>query len=338
MKEALFYEKLKDNNVKCNLCPYFCVISNKERGKCHVRENQKGKLYSLVYRKAISTAVDPIEKKPLFHFMPGTYSYSLATMGCNFHCEFCQNCDISQPGKEIYGKDISPEEIVTAAIENDCKSIAYTYTEPTIFYEYAMDTAKIAKEKGIKNIFVTNGFINPEPVKEIAPYLDAANIDLKSFNDAFYKKVIGGRLQPVLDSIRLYKELGIFLEITTLIIPGKNDSKEELTKIAEFIASLDNNIPWHVSRFHPMYKMNNIEITPEKTLLNAIKIGKKAGLKHIYAGNLPGNDFESTYCPECNAKIIERYGFNIDKVNIKESKCIFCGEKLNIYTNTCNVV
>lgn len=329
MKEALFYKKLKDNIVQCTLCPHFCTIKPGERGNCHVRENQDGKLYSLVYGKAIATAVDPIEKKPLFHFMPGTFSYSIATVGCNFHCEFCQNSDISQPG-EIYGKDLKPEEIVEAAIENDCQSISYTYTEPTIFYEYAFDTAKLARKKGLKNNFVTNGFIAPEPLKEISPYLDAANIDLKSFNDEFYKKIIGARLQPVLDSIKLYNKLGIHLEITTLVIPGKNDSDNELTKIAEFIASIDKNIPWHVSRFHPTYKMLNASITPEKTLIKAIKLGKKAGLKYIYAGNLPGNDYESTYCPKCNAKLIDRLGYHISEINIKDKKCIYCGEEINI--------
>ncbi len=330
MKEASFYKTLNNNQVQCQLCPHFCTIKEGERGSCNVRENQKGKLYSLVYGKAIATAVDPIEKKPLFHFMPGTFSYSISTMGCNFHCQFCQNSDISQPGKEIYGKHIEPKQIVEQALENDCQSIAYTYTEPTIFYEYALDTAKLAKEQGIKNIFVTNGFINPEPLKEISPYLDAANIDLKSFNDSFYKKLVGARLQPVLDSIKLYNELKIFLEITTLIIPKKNDSDKELKQIAEFIAEIDNNIPWHVSRFHPMYNLQDSEITPEKTLLKAIKIGKKAGLKYIYAGNLPGNNNESTFCPKCNAKLINRYGFHVDEINIKDNKCVFCKEKINL--------
>ncbi|MCK5283235.1 MAG: AmmeMemoRadiSam system radical SAM enzyme [Nanoarchaeota archaeon] len=333
MKEASFYKRLKDNQVQCLLCPHLCTIKPNERGSCHVRENQKGKLYSLVYGKAISTGVDPIEKKPLFHFLPGTFSYSIATMGCNFHCQFCQNSDISQPGNGIYGRNITPEEIVESAIENDCKSIAYTYTEPTIFYEYAFDIAKLAKKQGLKNIFVTNGFINPEPLKEISPYLDAANIDLKSFSEEFYKNIVCARLKPVLDSIKLYHELGIFLEITTLIIPGKNDSEKELTQISEFIASIDKNIPWHVSRFHPMYKMNNLGATPEKTLMKAIEIGKKSGLKYIYAGNLPGNDFESTFCPKCNAKLIDRYGYQIEKTTLKENKCPFCGEKINIIQN-----
>jgi pyruvate formate lyase activating enzyme len=329
MKEALFYKQLKNNTVQCTLCPHFCAVRDGERGNCGVRENKKGKLYSLVYGKIIAEHIDPIEKKPLFNFLPGTDSYSISTQGCNFHCQFCQNSEISQPGKIIYGKEASPEEIVQLAIENNCSSISYTYTEPTIFYEFALDTAKLAKKKGLKNIFVTNGFINPEPLKEISPYLDAANIDLKAFTEDFYKNLIGARLKPVLDSIKLYHELGIFIEITTLVIPGKNDSEKELTQIAEFISSIDKNIPWHVSRFHPDYKMLDAEITPEKTLFNAVKIGKKAGLKYIYAGNLPDNDFESTYCPKCNKKIIERHGFFVSKIDIVGNKCRYCGEKIN---------
>lgn len=330
MKEASFYKQLDDNKVQCTLCSHFCTINDGERGKCSVRENKEGKLYSLVYGKAIATAVDPIEKKPLFNFLPGTYSYSVATMGCNFDCKFCQNSDISQPGREIYGRELAPEQIVKQAIENDCATIAYTYTEPTIFYEYALDTAILARKKGLKNIFVTNGFINPEPLKEISKYLDAANIDLKSFDDDFYREYVGARLQPVLDSIKMYHELGIFLEITTLIIPGKNDSSENLKQIAEFIASIDKNIPWHVSRFHPMYKMQDIDITPEKKLIEAVEIGKKAGLKYVYAGNLPGNDYESTFCPSCNAKLIDRYLYKIKDIHSISDKCNFCGEKINI--------
>ena len=330
MKEASFYKLLDNNKVQCTLCPHFCTINDKERGKCHVRGNQNGKLLSLVYNKAIASSIDPIEKKPLFHFLPGSYSYSVATVGCNFKCQFCQNCEISQPGTEIYGKELTPSQIVQNAIENECKSIAYTYTEPTIFYEYALDTAKEAKKQGIKNIFVTNGFINEEPLKEIAPYLDAANIDLKSFNDNTYKNIIGGRLQPVLDSIKLYHKLNIFLEITTLIVPNMNDSDKELKNIAEFIASIDKNIPWHVSRFHPMYQMQENIITPENTIKKAMEIGKDAGLKYIYAGNIPGNDYESTYCPKCNAKVIERIGYQIDKINIKDNKCLFCNEKIKL--------
>ncbi|MBD3164525.1 AmmeMemoRadiSam system radical SAM enzyme [Candidatus Woesearchaeota archaeon] len=330
MKEADFYKKLGNNKVHCLLCPHFCVISDSERGKCHVRENRAGKLYSLSYGKAISTAVDPIEKKPLFHFMPGSYSYSVATMGCNFKCEFCQNCEISQPGKEIYGRELSAGQIVEEALANGCKSIAYTYTEPTIFYEYAYDIAKKAKKEGLKNIFVTNGFIAASPLKKISPYLDAANIDLKSFSEKAYNNVIGGRLKPVLDSIKLYKELDVFLEITTLIVPGMNDSNKEIAQIAGFIASIDKEIPWHVSRFHPMHHMSDGKITPKETISRAVEIGRKAGLNYTYAGNIPGDDHESTICPACGAKAIERCGFHVDRINAKEGKCSFCGEEINI--------
>jgi pyruvate formate lyase activating enzyme len=330
MKEAQFYKNLKDSKVHCHLCNQYCMIENGKRGKCSVRENHDGTLYTLVYGKVIAASVDPIEKKPLYHFLPGSYSYSFATQGCNFHCEFCQNCEISQPGKEVFGKDTSQKEIVEQALINGCKSISYTYTEPTIFYEFAYDTAKLAKEKGLKNVFVTNGYITKDPLKEIQPYLDAANIDLKSFSDDFYKNLVGARLQPVLDSIKLYHELGIHIELTTLIIPGKNDSQTELKDTAEFIASVDKNIPWHVSRFHPDYKMINLSATPAETLMNAVKIGKKAGLKYAYAGNLPGNDYESTYCSKCNTKLIERSSFQVKKINIKGAHCPVCSEKINL--------
>ena len=239
MKEAMFYEKLDDKMVKCNLCSHRCSrIADSKRGICGVRENRDGKLYSLVYGRVAARSVDPIEKKPLFHFLPGSRSYSIATVGCNLRCRNCQNYDISQLPKErgiIVGQNVSPEEIVSAAKRNSCESIAYTYSEPTIFFEYAYDTAKLASKEGIKNVFVTNGYITPEALKEISPYLDAANIDLKSFSDDFYRKNCGARLKPVLDSIKLYKSLGIWTEITTLIIPSLNDSEEELRKIAEFI-------------------------------------------------------------------------------------------------------
>ena len=330
VKEALFYKTLKENKVQCELCPHLCVIPITERGKCHIRENQEGKLYSLIYGKIIAAAVDPIEKKPLFNFMPGTSSYSIATSGCNLRCQFCQNSDISQARDLIIGEEILPSEIVKNAITNNCKSISYTYTEPTIFYELVLDTAKIAKKQGIKNVLVTNGFINPGPLRKIAKYIDAANIDLKSFNEKFYREKCGARLQPVLDSIHLYHALGIFIEITTLIIPNENDSTLELTKIAEFISGIDKNIPWHVSQFHPDYKMRDHDFTPERTLLKAVEIGKKAGLNYIYTGNIPGNDFESTYCPNCKKQLIQRIGFKVVENKIKNKKCPFCNEKIGL--------
>jgi len=331
MKEAMFYTPLEDNKVQCRLCRHNCKISEGRRGVCEVRENRSGKLYSLVYRKAISIAIDPIEKKPLFHFHPGSVSLSMATAGCNFRCLHCQNYSISQLVRdhgEIPGKDIAPEEIVRMAKEEGCDSISYTYNEPTIFFEYAYEVAKLAKKEGIANNFVTNGYIGEDALREIQPYLDAANIDLKGFTDDFYRKICGARLQPVLDSIRLHHELGIWIEVTTLLIPGHNDSKEELEGVAGFIASIDPGIPWHVSRFHPDYRLRDVPATPISTLRLAREIGLKAGLKYVYEGNVPGEEREDTFCPSCGELLIKRYGFSVMKNVIRDSKCPKCGTKI----------
>ena len=331
MREALLYEKLKNKKVRCNLCPHHCVIEEAKRGICGVKENKEGTLYSLVYGRAVASGVDPIEKKPFFHFFPGSYAFSIATVGCNFSCLFCQNADISQfpkEKKEIIGEFLPPEEIVSYAKRNKCKSISYTYTEPTIFFEYAYETAKIAHQQGIKNNFVTNGFISKEAIKLISPYLDAANVDLKSFGDDFYKKFCGARLQPVLDSLKLMKELGIWVEVTTLIIPTLNDSAEELKSIAEFILGLGQETPWHISRFYPHYKMADLPPTPVETLHKAREIGKKVGLNYVYSGNVPGDEGENTFCPHCGKKVISRYGFQTLKNYIKEGKCPYCGTKI----------
>jgi len=326
MFEAWFYKKLKDNIVQCELCPHFCSIEEGLRGKCGVRENKEGKLYSMVYGKVISNVVDPIEKKPFFHFMPGSRAYSVATVGCNLKCDFCQNWEISQISK-VVGKEISPKEIVEDAIANKCESIAYTYTEPTIFFEYAYDIAKLAKKKGLKNVLVTNGFINKEPIDKISKVIDAANIDLKGFSEDYYKDFCGARLKPILDAIKRYYEKGVFLEITTLIVPGHD---QKLKEIASFIASISKEIPWHISKFHPMYKMQDVAATSIETIHKAIKIGKKAGLKYIYAGNVPGDDYESTYCNKCGKKIVSRLGFSINEINLDKDKCKFCGEKIDL--------
>ena len=307
-------------------------ILKDKAGACAVRKNIDGKLYTLVYGKAIACHVDPIEKKPLFHFKPGSRIYSFATAGCNFKCEFCQNWEISQISKgetgEIIGENKSPKQIVKEALAYKCNSIAMTYVEPTIFYEYGLDTCKEAKKHGLFTVFVSNGYINSKPIDKIQPYLDAINIDLKSFNDDFYKKVCGGRLKPVLDSIKYYHKKGVWVEITTLVIPGENDSDAELKQIAEFIASVDKNIPWHVSRFHPDYKMTDKSFTPVKTLYKAHDIGKKAGLKYIYVGNVLGDKYEHTYCPECNKILVKRWGFKILENNIEKNKCKFCNANI----------
>jgi len=333
LKEAMFYEKLDGNVVKCDLCSHRCGrITNSKRGICGVRENRDGTLYSLVYGKAVAHAVDPIEKKPLFHFLPGSKAYSIATVGCNFRCGNCQNFEISQMPRErnvIIGEDVTPEEIVATAKQYKCESIAYTYTEPTIFFEYAYDTAKLASKEGIKNVFVTNGYITEEALVEIKPYLDAANIDLKSFSDDFYRKNCGARLSPVLDSIRLHKSLGIWIEITTLIIPTLNDSEENLRKIAEFIKDVGEEIPWHISRFHPMYQLLDLPRTPIATLHKAREIGLEVGLRYVYEGNVPGEVGENTYCYNCGKPLIRRHGYAILENKIKDSECSYCGAKID---------
>ncbi|NWF86977.1 AmmeMemoRadiSam system radical SAM enzyme [Candidatus Bathyarchaeota archaeon] len=331
MKEAMFYEKLERNMVRCYLCSHHCRISEGKRGICGVRENINGTLYSLVYGKLIASAVDPVEKKPLFHFLPGSSAYSIATVGCNFSCLNCQNYDISQmpkPNKPIYGEEVSPEEVVEAAKRYKCESIAYTYTEPTIFFEYAYDIAKLAKKEGIKNIFVSNGYITEEALREIAPYLDANNIDLKSFSDEFYRKVCRARLEPVLNSIRLHREFNIWIEITTLVIPSLNDSEENFRKIAEFIKNLDENIPWHVSAFYPAYKLTDLPPTQIETLDKARRIGLETGLKYVYQGNVPGEG-ENTLCPSCGKVLIKRSGYIVLKYSVKDSECPHCGAKID---------
>jgi pyruvate formate lyase activating enzyme len=286
IKDAMFYEKSDGNVVRCGLCSHRCVILPGRSGICGVRKNQDGKLRTYAYGEVIASHVDPIEKKPLYHFLPGSFSYSIAAAGCNFKCSFCQNWEISQVLDTGRGYELKPEEAVREAKKNRCKSISYTYTEPTIFFEYAYDTARLAKEAGLFNVFVTNGYMTEEPIKAIRPYLDAANIDLKSFREDFYKEMCGAHLGPVLDSIKLMKKLGIWIEITTLVVTGKNDSDEEFKDIAEFIAGLDPEIPWHVSRFHPDFKYLDSEPTPAETLKKAREIGRKAGLKYIHLGNV----------------------------------------------------
>jgi pyruvate formate lyase activating enzyme len=332
MKQAMFQEPKEDGKVLCGLCSHRCLIAPGHRGICAVRENREGSLFSLVYDRIIARNIDPIEKKPLFNFLPGSQSFSLATPGCNFRCKHCQNADISQlprdRGGMVPGEPVTPAEIVDAAQRHHCASISYTYTEPTIFFELAYDTAKLARKAGLKNVFVTNGYITPEALREISPFLDAANIDLKGFTDDFYKNICGARLQPVLDSIRLYRELGIWIEITTLVIPGHNDSENELRQIAQFIRSVGEGVPWHVSRFHPTYKLMDQPVTPVKTLKHARRIGLDAGLRYVYEGNVPGEG-EETVCWSCTKQLVKRYGFSVEVNRVKDGKCGFCGAKID---------
>jgi pyruvate formate lyase activating enzyme len=332
MKQAMFQEAKEDKKVLCGLCSHRCLIAPGRRGICAVRENRDGTLHSLVYDRIIARNIDPIEKKPLFHFLPGSLSYSIATQGCNFRCKHCQNADISQLPREsggmVPGEPVTPAEIVEAALRRRCASISYTYTEPTVFFELAYDTAKLARNAGLKNVFVTNGYITPEALREISPVLDAANIDLKGFTDDFYKKVCGARLQPVLDSIRLYKELGIWTEITTLVIPGHNDSENELRQIAQFVRSVGEGVPWHVSRFHPTYKLTDQPRTPLETLKRARRIGIEAGLRYVYEGNIPGEG-EETVCWSCGKTLVKRYGFTVEENHVHNGKCGQCGAEMD---------
>lgn len=324
MKEAMFYEKLDDGKVKCNLCSHHCTIADGKRGICGVRENSKGILNSLVYGKIIAKNVDPIEKKPFFHFLPGTRAYSIGTVGCNFRCLNCQNFDISQE-REILGVDMTPQDVVDAAITSGSKAIAYTYNEPTIFYEFMFDVCVLAREKGLHNVLVSNGYMSKEALEFLAPHIDAINFDLKFFNDESYRKVAGAKLQPVLDSIKLAFDLGLHVEVTTLVIPAVNDSNSELKQIAEFVYSVDRNIPWHVSAFYPMFKMSTLDPTSVETLKRAYDIGKEVGLNFVYVGNVPGM-CEDTICPVCGDVCVKRYGYDILENHLDDDGKCSCGE------------
>ena len=327
MKEAMFYERLDGDVVACGLCHHFCKIKPGHRGICGVRENQDGRLRSLVYGRLIAMHLDPIEKKPFYHFLPGSQSYSIATVGCNFRCKHCQNADISQmPADEgrIEGQEVEAKEVVAEALALRARSIAYTYTEPTIFMEYAIDVARLAKEHGLKNVFVSNGYMRKEALEAAAPYLDAVNVDLKG-DDRFYREVCGARIEPVKENIRLMKELGIWVEVTTLVIPGYNDSTAQLREIAEFLAGVDCDIPWHISAFYPTYKLTDTRRTRAEDLRMGLEIGRAAGLRYIYAGNIPGES-DHTNCPACGEILVERVSFRVMKSALVDGKCPACGE------------
>lgn len=327
MKEALLYDRESGGKVRCRLCNHRCVIEDGKAGVCQVRANRGGVLYSLVYGKIIAENVDPIEKKPLFHVEPGSRSYSIATCGCNFKCLHCQNHEISQLPRDegkIAGWEVSPEEIVRKAKASGCTSISYTYTEPTIFFEYALDVARLARNQGLLNVFVTNGYMTEEALDTFHPYLDAANVDLKAATDTFYRRICGARIDPVKASIRKMRSLGVWVEVTTLVIPGLNDDPEDLRAIAQFLASLGKEIPWHVSAFHPTYRMTDRPRTPVATLRQAREIGLSEGLKYVYCGNVPGEG-EDTICPGCGEKLIERMGFRILKKSTRKGACPQCG-------------
>jgi len=329
-REAMLWEGLEGTRLHCFLCAHECKIGDSKFGVCGVRQNVGGTLYTLVYGQTIAANVDPIEKKPLYHFQPGSMSFSIATIGCNFKCGFCQNWQISQApeqdGALAAGREMMPDRVVGQAKAYRCRSISYTYTEPTIFFEYAYDCAVLAKEAGLSNVFVTNGFMTRQALDTIRPYLDAANVDLKSYSEDYYKRNCKARLQPVLDSIAYMKEIGVWVEVTTLVVPGENDSDGELTSIARFVAGVDREIPWHISRFHPDYKFGDRDATPIETLRRAKDIGVAEGLRYVYLGNvLEGSD---TVCPSCGVPVIKRGYMNVEKSRIKDGACPSCGASI----------
>ncbi|HUT22796.1 MAG TPA: AmmeMemoRadiSam system radical SAM enzyme [Sumerlaeia bacterium] len=332
--EARFYHRDDERGEKfvvCDLCHHRCAIAPGKSGVCRARKNEDGRLISLVYGRCAAMNVDPIEKKPLFHFLPGTLSMSVATVGCNFRCEFCQNHSLSQALREGSGHApgdwVEPEALVRAAVRSRCQSMSFTYSEPTVFFEYALDTARLASEAGLGNCFVSNGFMTPEAVDAIAPCLDAINVDLKSFNPDTYRNVIGGKLEGVLETLKHLHEKKIWVEVTTLLVPGMNDSAKELREIARFVAGLSPDVPWHVSRFHPDYKMTSPPPTPARAVEAALEIGKQEGLRHIYCGNLRDDRRESTWCPACGELLISRAGFFIRSNRLKPGgRCPKCGD------------
>lgn len=330
--KAQFFSTLSNSRVQCELCPHNCILKPGQKGICGVRQNIESQLVTLVYGKAIATHADPIEKKPFFHVLPGSLSFSIATAGCNFKCSFCQNHDISQipANGEIYGQNLSAKQVVDLARKNNCETIACTYTEPTIYYEYAYDIAKLAYENGIRTVLVSNGFINEKPLKKIAPFIAAVNIDLKGWNQDFYRKVVGGDLNKVLDTLKLYKKLEILLEVTTLVVPNYVDNKKTLREIALFIKNeLGEETPWHISRFYPQFNCDNLPPTSIAILQQAREIGHDVGLRYVYSGNVPGDTGEHTYCYACGEIMIERYGYQILKNNLSKGTCSNCFTKID---------
>lgn len=331
-KQARFWESIGNNNVQCSLCPHNCKINNYKKGICGVRQNEDGRLYSLIYGSCSAVHEDPIEKKPLYHFHPGSIVFSLGSVGCNFKCDHCQNFEISTSFlTDVSINEIPPERAVELAKKHNCKGISWTYNEPIIWHEYSYDSAKLAKKEGLYTVYVSNGYINEEPLKEISRYLDAINIDVKAFNDDFYKKICKARLKPVLDACELAKKLGIHVEVTYLVIPSLNDSLDEIKGFCKWVVEkLGEDTPVHFSRFHPDYKMTDLPPTPIDTLHRIYDIAKSLGVLFPYLGNVPNGEYESTKCPSCNSIIVERYGFTTNITGLNKGRCNKCGRKIPI--------
>jgi pyruvate formate lyase activating enzyme len=331
MKEALLYEKRPESQVRCGLCSHRCLIAEGKVGQCGVRINRQGSLFSQVYGQLVAENIDPIEKKPLFHVLPGSRSFSIATCGCNFRCLHCQNHEISQMPRDrgvIAGREISPKQVVRRALEAHCRSISYTYTEPTVYMEYALDVARLAREHGLLNVFVTNGYMTEEALDAFHPLLDAANVDLKAATDDFYRRICGARIEPVKASIRKMRELGVWVEVTTLLIPGLNDDPEGLREVARFVRSVGSEIPWHVSAFHPTYRLLDRPPTPLESLQLARKIGMEERLLYVYSGNVPGDEGENTHCPGCGMRLLRRVGFQVVENLLRDGQCPQCGSPI----------
>ncbi len=326
VQEAKYYEALEEKRIECRLCPRRCKVAPKERGYCGVRENRDGKYVTLVYGRACSANVDPIEKKPLFHFLPGAKALSIATAGCNMECKFCQNWEISQfRPEQINSFSLPPQTLVHEARSRGIESIAFTYSEPVIFYEYMLETARLAKEKGVKSVMISNGYIEKAPMDELCEQLSGVKIDLKAFTEKFYEEMCSGKLQPVLETLKLLKNRGIWFEIVVLIIPTLNDGADEITRMSEWIAKeLGPDVPIHFSRFHPTYKVKNLPPTPVSTISRAREIALRTGLNYAYVGNVPGHEGESTYCPGCGKILIRRLGYGVENVALRKGNCNYC--------------
>jgi pyruvate formate lyase activating enzyme len=324
---ASYWEPLEDDWVRCGLCPRMCAVPPGERGYCEVRENRGGTYYTLTYGNPCSINVDPIEKKPFYHFLPTTSAFSVATAGCNLDCRFCQNWQISQARpEELYNYRLTPAELVEAAVRSGSPSIAYTYSEPTIFYEYMLATAKIARERGLRNVCHSNGYINEAPLRELCRYLDAADIDLKGFTEEYYRDMAGGTLAPVLRTLRILREEGVHLEITTLVVPGRNDDPAVISAMCGWIHdNLGPDTPLHFSRFHPQHRLRNLPPTPVETLEAAREIALESGLRYVFIGNVPGHEANSTYCPGCGNRVIYRIGYSVDPGGLADGACSRCG-------------
>ena len=328
--EARFYEKLSNKTVQCKMCPRGCVVADQERGHCRVRENRGGKYYSIVHSRVCAAHIDPIEKKPFFHFYPGIVAFSIATAGCNVNCKFCQNWEISQAKpEELPATYLPPAEVAKLAKQNDCPAVAFTYSEPTVFNEFVTDTADAAREQGLKSVVISNGFIQQEPLKRLCQHVDAIKTDLKSFSPAYYKDVVNGELQPVLDTITTIHKQGRWTEIVHLVVPTLNDKDAEFRGLAKWIKSeVGPDVPIHFTRFHPLYLLKNLPPTPVETLERAKAIADAEGLHYVYIGNVPGHPAENTYCPKCHRLLVERAGFTITQMHIRKGKCEYCQNEI----------